>query len=264
MAGRRRKGNPLLVRIILISIGVHIVVLPILAYFGAFKKVSFLGLTPEVVILPPPPKDQTRPEVKKQAQKAVHKAAGKGSLAKRSGPKTNYTHPPVVAARGPADSTGTGSTIDTNGSGAVGLPPKVVAANKPSGGGNGNEAGANPAPQPTTHTAPAESIPAATPVATPKPAPHAPVLTEVSPTYNPSPVIPDDLRSDAMDATVTAQFMVSPSGAPTDVRIVKSSGNEQLDSLALESARKWRFKPATRDGEPIESRVILHIEFEVQ
>jgi protein TonB len=58
--------------------------------------------------------------------------------------------------------------------------------------------------------------------------------------------------------------MVSPEGSPTDVKIIKSSGNDELDSVALDAAKKWRFKPATRDGQPIESRVILHIEFEVQ
>ena len=62
---------------------------------------------------------------------------------------------------------------------------------------------------------------------------------------------------------MVAEFTVGKDGAPAQVQIVRSSGNPELDRLALDTARKWRFKPATRDGQPIESVVRLHIQFQV-
>lgn len=268
MAGRRRKGNPLLTRIILISVAVHIIALPILAHFGAFKKISQgLGLT-QVVVLSPPP-EKARPEVKKE-QRAVRKTTAKGKAAgghKPSGPKSNLNQPKVVAARGPETGGSAEPTVDANGTGKAGqlptplvtkttgsTPPKVdstpaVTAPTP-----------KPTPEPITKPVPEKPAQPAPEVK----APRVPVLTEVAATFNPSPTIPDDLRAEALHTTVSAQFIVSAAGVPEAVQIVRSSGNDELDRLALETAKKWRFKPATRDGQPIESKVILHIEFEVQ
>src|SRR5579859_1971669 len=66
---RRRQRNPLMMRIIVISIIAHIVLLPILAHFGAFKKIqqSYVELT--AVKLAPPPEEK-KPEVAKRAEKA--------------------------------------------------------------------------------------------------------------------------------------------------------------------------------------------------
>jgi protein TonB len=263
MPRRRRRGNPLLARIIIISVVVHIIALPILAHFGAFKKIQQQFMHNEVVIMPPPPREK-QPEIKKQAKQAQKTAPrGKNTAAKRSAvAKSNLNQPKVVAARtAPGVGGDSGPTVDPNGSGKAGALPTLIGGNK-----NGGSA-----PPPST---PPASAPVTRPdsrvepkaEAKPEPAPkvHVPVITEVMPTFNPNPVIPDDLRSEALDATVTAQFMVQADGAARDVRIVKSSGNDTLDRLALDTARKWRFKPATRDGAPIESRVILHIEFEVQ
>jgi protein TonB len=249
------------------------VLLPILAYFGAFKKLQASMNRPEVVIMPPPPAEKQPPIVKKQAQqKQAHNAAGKGNATKRAAVRNNLSQPRVVASRGPAEAGASGPVVNPNGNPnfkAGTLPTDLTAKRADAASAGGSAAGrAAPAPAPSPK---AEARAAPEPAPAPKPAPPAPapkplvpVLTEVAATYNPSPTIPDDLRSEAMDTTVTAQFMVGTDGVPARVKIVKSSGNDQLDRLALDTARKWRFKPATRDGQPIESRVVLHIEFEVQ
>lgn len=264
MSRRRRKGNPLLMRIIWISLLVHVIALPILGYFVGFKKIQQAIMGREVVIMPPPPMKTERPEVKKQAQqKQVHKAQGKGNAAKKSAvPQHEAPHPNVVAATGPGAGSSEGPVITpgTNIKPGTLLPPGGPAGS--TGGGTGTpQPQPRPQPQPTTQPQPR---PQPEPAPAPAPKPHVPVVTEVVPTFQPSPVIPDDLRSEALDAMVTAQFLVDPSGTPGQVTITKSCGNEELDRLAVDAARRWRFKPATRDGQPIESRVILHIQFEVQ
>jgi len=91
------------------------------------------------------------------------------------------------------------------------------------------------------------------------------VFTEAAPIEGrqPQPTIPDDFRSDALDTTVVVDVTVGPDGAPTSASISQSTGKRELDKLAVDAAKQWRFKPATRDGEPVESRVRLHIEFQV-
>ena len=65
---RRKQRNPLLMRIIVITIVAHLVALPVLAHFGAFKKIQQQFIVGEVkmVTLPPPP--TVKPEEKKQAK----------------------------------------------------------------------------------------------------------------------------------------------------------------------------------------------------
>lgn len=260
MARRRKKKNPLLMRIILISVAVHVVALPILAHYGAFKKFQKALGGPTVVIMPPPPPEKEREVVRKKvAQKVAQKGPAKGSMAKRS---TAALPVHVVATNTPGPATGGGTEIVNGTNTKIGVPPVAPPAK------SGPPSGAGSAPPPPTPPPTRTQVAETTLPPTPAPAvpakPHVPVVVDASPTFSPSPVIPDDLRVDALDSTVVVQFMVSSDGSPSEVKVTTSSGNEELDSLALEAAKKWRFKPATRDGQPIESRVILHIEFEVQ
>lgn len=278
---RRRQRNPLLMRIIVISVLVHILALPVLAHYGAFQKLQrqFGGnIEARLIKLPPPEKIKT--EVKKpQPQHLAHKTpAARKSASSASHPhqmaqKSNINQPKVVAsAGGPGGGGGDQPTIDNSGSGKVG---QVPAENKPAGpvpGTGSNTAPPTPQPQPAVRQ---ETPPPVTPAPPPKPkeetpAPPPPVkkepvftTAEPIPSQSPKPAIPDDLRSDALDKTVVAEFTVGPDGTPSNVKITQSTGNDALDRIALDTAKQWRFKPATRDGQPIESRVRLHIEFQV-
>lgn len=259
---RRRQPNPLLARIILISIGVHIVVLPILAYFGAFKNIASVFHKPVEIILTPPPPIKEKEVAKKEPKKAPRLIA-KGAGAKRSSTaKGKPLNQRVVVANVPASGAGGNGPeiINPEKGAAPGTLPTGPAATTPAKTGNG--AGSAPATKPATQPETDNKVAATTPVPTPKP--HVPVITEVAATYSPEPTIPDDLRDADLDTKVTAQVMVTPEGTPGDVKIVQSSGNQELDSIALDTAKKWRFKAATKDGVPIESRVMLHIEFQVQ
>ena len=53
---------------------------------------------------------------------------------------------------------------------------------------------------------------------------------------------------------VVLALLVDDDGRPYDLKIVTSAG-PQMDNAALEAVRHWRFKPATCEGQPIESRI---------
>lgn len=94
------------------------------------------------------------------------------------------------------------------------------------------------------------------------PARGAPVIAQAVPLIIVQPEIPRHLRQQAMQAVFHALFKVHIDGSAS-VKTVKSSGNSELDALALQAARQWRFHPATRNGQFVESYLRLQIEFKV-
>ncbi len=264
MSRRRRKGNKLLGRILLISVIVHVIAIPILAKFGAFEKIKREFMTNTVTVIPPPPPDQEKPVEKKAEQKKqVAKAKGP-SHENHAQAHSNAPHPPVVASNAPTNGGGddNGPTIDPNGTGKAGIVPKDTGP-QPGAGNGGTQPGADtkPAPQPAAKPTPQ---PETKPQPTPEPPkPHVPVVALAEAVYQPQPEVPDDLRADALDKTCVVEISVDANGAPADVKVGQSSGVDELDQIALAAAKKWKFKPATSDGTPIPSLVRLHIQFKV-
>ena len=256
---RRRQKNTLLPKMIGLAVLINAILLPILAQFGVFKSIGGRQrLTQvELVKLPPPEKRPAPPKKtpKKQVARSKptgHKAAIRAAAAHRapSGP------PPVkvVAAAGPAGANGSGGDagITTSDSGPVTpLPPPPVTPPP--------AAPVTPIVPPVPPTSPA-AVSAPAPVAPPPP--HVPVVTAAAPLEQPRPAIPDDLRDTDLNADFEGLFTVHPDGTAS-VKMVSSTGNPSLDTLALETARRWTFRPATKDGQPIESYLRLKIEFEV-
>lgn len=276
---RRRQRNPLLMRIVVISIAAHLIALPVLAHFGAFKRIQqhFVEIT--AIKLPPPPppersevKKQEKPKPQRIAQKAKAKAGGESH--RHIGPSHPSAPTPHIATAAGGAGGGQGDFTAPEGSGKAGELPKVDSGPKPQ-----PPAAPKPTPPPTEPPhiekakpteiarAPEPKPEPVKPMPAPAPKPHLPVFTEAEPAVptdqEPKPEIPDDLRQEALDKTFTAEVTVSPDGTPTEVKVSQSTGNDELDRIALETAKKWKFKPGTRDGEPVESVVRLHIEFQV-
>ena len=86
---------------------------------------------------------------------------------------------------------------------------------------------------------------------------HGPVVLS-----NPAPKIPSYLQTQDIHASVVIDFYVSSQGGVSP-RLVGSSGNEELDAIALEAAKKWRFQPGQKDGKPVDAKVRLRILFDV-
>lgn len=95
----------------------------------------------------------------------------------------------------------------------------------------------------------------------PPPAPPgttAPVLLERA-----EPVYPEEARKLGIGGTVGLEITVGRDGAVTDAKVTRSAGFG-LDSAAVEAARRFRFRPATKDGTPIAATVLFDQQFAVR
>jgi protein TonB len=78
----------------------------------------------------------------------------------------------------------------------------------------------------------------------------------------PLPSLPDDLREDAFQAVATARFSVHRDGS-VDVELIKPTHNPRLNQLLLDALKKWRFFPAMKNGEAVESTQDIRVHFNV-
>ena len=69
------------------------------------------------------------------------------------------------------------------------------------------------------------------------------------------------LRVEAAQGRVTLRLLVRSDGSVAQVSVFESSGSQVLDEAAVKAAVKWRFAPASRDGQPVESWAIIPIRF---
>ena len=121
-----------------------------------------------------------------------------------------------------------------------------------------------PTPKPTLPPPPPPPPPKPTPKPTlppPPPKPKGPTKDAVA-TRTVRPDIPDELRNSDFKSSVRVRVDVAANGSATP-SIRAGSGNSQIDALALSALRKWRWKPALKDGEPIASTQYFRFDFEV-
>jgi protein TonB len=78
-----------------------------------------------------------------------------------------------------------------------------------------------------------------------------------------APEVPVSFSRLGSPGLVTVSFTVDDKGNVVDEKIVKSS-NPDLDEPALRAIRKWRFKPARKDGTPVASHVAMPMKFNVE
>ncbi len=80
------------------------------------------------------------------------------------------------------------------------------------------------------------------------------VIHKADPEYTP----------EALEAKLTGEVILSmvidTEGNPTEIKLVKGLG-KGLDEKAVECVQKWRFKPATRNGEPVSVKATIEINF---
>ena len=76
-----------------------------------------------------------------------------------------------------------------------------------------------------------------------------------------APGIGASARLKGVDARVRLRLLVRADGTVGRTEIAVHSGRPELDAAALEAAVRWRFLPARRDGDPIESIVLIWVTF---
>jgi TonB family protein len=81
--------------------------------------------------------------------------------------------------------------------------------------------------------------------------------------------VPPAYTADAMRAraqgVVAIECVVEPNGECGELRVVRAfKPPHGLDQEAIAAARRWRFRPGTRDGQPVPVLVNLEIEFNIR
>ena len=81
--------------------------------------------------------------------------------------------------------------------------------------------------------------------------------------FSPEPIIPEHLHEQCFKSCCIAKFLVAPSGK-SSVQLISTSGSEEVDEITLETLKRWKFKPATLDGSPVEGSKKVQVEFKVE
>jgi len=77
------------------------------------------------------------------------------------------------------------------------------------------------------------------------------------------PDYPESLRLAGIGGQVIVQFGIDATGAVQNVTVFKSD-NPELDALAVGAVKKWKFKPAIKDGQPAATLIMrVPITFEI-
>lgn len=83
------------------------------------------------------------------------------------------------------------------------------------------------------------------------------------PVYSPEPEISPELHEQCFKSCCIAKFLIKADGQ-TSVQLLSSSGSSEVDDIAVETLRRWKFKPAQLDGKPVESSRKIRVEFEIE
>lgn len=88
--------------------------------------------------------------------------------------------------------------------------------------------------------------------------------TQARPRSRPKPRYPRIAQRQGIEGFVTLRLRIDATGRVQDAVVVKSDPGGVFDDAALATARRYRFTPARRGGEPIETTLEQTIRFELQ
>jgi TonB family protein len=78
--------------------------------------------------------------------------------------------------------------------------------------------------------------------------------------YNPEPSFSDEARKAKMQGIVMLFVVVGKDGRTYNIRVGQSLGMG-LDEKAIEAVSRWRFKPATLNGQPVATQIAVEVDF---
>lgn len=77
------------------------------------------------------------------------------------------------------------------------------------------------------------------------------------------PLYPFAAKRKNIQGSVTLKFIVTKDGKVVDPSVVKGEPPEIFDNSALKAIARWRFKPAIKDGKPVDVIIIAPLKFEL-
>lgn len=83
-------------------------------------------------------------------------------------------------------------------------------------------------------------------------------LVKVAPFY------PLNARAKGIEGKVELVFVVQADGSVSDIEVADSFPGRVFVEAALRAVRQWRFKPGTKDGQPVATRVRLPMRFQLE
>jgi TonB family protein len=83
------------------------------------------------------------------------------------------------------------------------------------------------------------------------------------PTSQPAAVYPRTLRAQRLEGSVDVGFTITSKGVVLDPHAV-SSTNEGFEQAAIDAVRKWKFKPAMKDGKAVNTKVQVTLTFSLK
>jgi TonB family protein len=83
------------------------------------------------------------------------------------------------------------------------------------------------------------------------------------PVYSPEPDFSEEARHARYQGIVMMHIVIDTSGNVTDIRIDRVLG-KGLDENAVNAVKKWKFSPATRDGQPVSVSMMTEISFNLR
>jgi len=89
-----------------------------------------------------------------------------------------------------------------------------------------------------------------------------PPTTPVEITYKPNPVYTSEARNLQLEGEVLLEVEFAANGQLHVKRVVRGLGHG-LDEAAVNATNKMRFKPALRNGQPMDSTAIVHVVFQL-
>lgn len=78
--------------------------------------------------------------------------------------------------------------------------------------------------------------------------------------YSPEPSFSEEARKAKQQGVVGLLLVVGPDGRTYNIRVRQSLGMG-LDEKAIEAVSHWRFKPATRNGQPVATEIAIEVDF---
>jgi TonB family protein len=78
--------------------------------------------------------------------------------------------------------------------------------------------------------------------------------------YSPEPPFSEKARAAGYQGVCTLSLVVGTDGIPRNLKVVNSLGMG-LDEKAMETVSKWKFQPATKDGNPVAVPIEVEVDF---